>query len=1002
MTEGEVPEEPKDEAQSTEYLKKAANTLWPLAVSAIVSVGFVAFAGKAVLWTRFQALQVPADQVVRVVPQSEAVATGASMLLVFGLFGVLSALGVYLIDRGGRPTPGMSRGLLAILAVEAVLAIWLTDGKPVELRVLASEVVLLAIGTIFWSTFVSGLAALDQEVPNLKEEDEEQQELKSGPFFRTDNELGVAKGPLCAAIAISVVAGAAALGLTLLVGGSSRLAWAIGVGVLGLVLLAAALGRWHRFVQEKKKAAKKKKEDDEREKKEKERKQATLPARCAAMWKALCGSSKGSPGVVTAPSPQPPDGGKRDADGDGDPDREKPRGMRLRTAGLVLATVLSAMAIAIPSVLLREWWLAVSLGTAALLGAALWRVAMLAEKRFVWYGLAMFISVPLFGTVMLMARNVDEPKVQPMALIRSTDGPDESIQGLYVTETSDRVYFANVATEGCEKKVTPHSGRLLWVPKSEVVAMAIGPLQNVEQAGKSALEMSYALTPGIETGSATIDLPEPAPAPEGDEGGGEEKEEKEEATGNDTRLKNVGPAVRPNFGTGLRIEPEVVSPGAEATLRMSHENAAVEGFGSSRAGHNLRLGGKVVDISKEPAEAAEGAEYIETENGRLIALAKKGSYVEVERGKFVPEEAADGDDQPGGEGPFVRLDDPAVLEVGGEAVSEEEPAYVRVEKDSKGRLKVAPGAKVVTLAGGVFEGHSWELEKGVALAEQPLLRQAWHSDHIRFHVPAEAHSSVVSVECDQLAGAPLLQVSHSPTARLEVHTSPRSTKVFFDSSRSSDEDEGEEIKRHWKIDGVRAGRTERIHSWMPPGRALHRIELTVTDKAGNSDTATLLMLRLPTPGFGVGIKESRTKHAIVADRKAIDEAVEAERPKEIELDGYTDTPGRAAANLRRALGEDRKARRNLLPEPDEFPQGERAIPIAELAHGASCLIYPASGPRPVDRHVDLFVLNEDVIVNPAKGCHARSQQSAKWHPPSTSKTLASISSVPSTPASPSP
>ncbi len=73
-------------------------------VSAVVSVGFVAFAGKAILWTRFEALQVPGDQVVKAVPQNEAVAIGASLLLIFGALGVLAAVGVYLVDRAGRAT----------------------------------------------------------------------------------------------------------------------------------------------------------------------------------------------------------------------------------------------------------------------------------------------------------------------------------------------------------------------------------------------------------------------------------------------------------------------------------------------------------------------------------------------------------------------------------------------------------------------------------------------------------------------------------------------------------------------------------------------------------------------------------------------------------------------------------------------------------------------------------------------------------------------------------
>ena len=97
----------------------------------------------------------------------------------------------------------------------------------------------------------------------------------------------------------------------------------------------------------------------------------------------------------------------------------------------------------------------------------------------------MFLSVPLFGALSLMARNVGYPEAQPLALIRKTDGPDESIQSLYVTEASDRVYFANVATEGCGREVKRHSGRPLWVPSDEEVAMSVGPLQSIKEASTS-------------------------------------------------------------------------------------------------------------------------------------------------------------------------------------------------------------------------------------------------------------------------------------------------------------------------------------------------------------------------------------------------------------------------------------------------------------------------------------------------------------------------------------
>jgi hypothetical protein len=998
MAEGKEPEKPQDggspasgdvpktaESQLTAWVKAAGDKLVPLIVSAVVSVGFVAFAGKAVLWTRFQALQVPADQVVRVVPQSEAVAVGASMLLIFGLLGALGALGVFLVDRGGRATQGMSQGLLVILGIEGLVAIWLTEGKPVVLQILASEVLLLGVGAIFWSTFVSGLITFDFEVPDLKD-DEEQEEPERGPFFRLDGKLGVTAGALIAAVAFGFFSGALGFALTLLFGGSASLAWAIGVGVLILMLLGAVLRHWSRFVRAE--------------------------------------AKKGEAGAAA---------GKGAA-------RVKPRGVSLKPAGIAFALVMTVMAVVAPPVLLHEWWLGVALGAVALLGAGLWRIALLSKKRFVWYGLAVFISVPLFATVMLMARNISEPMVQPMALIRETDGPDEAIQGLYVTETSDRVYFANVATEGCEETVTPDSGRLLWVPKSEVVAMSLGPLQSVEQAGRSALEMSYDLTPGIETGGATVNLLDrraPAAAPSGsvgeaggesggteaaggdgasdeagDESGGEagdevgqegsegmeEKEAEEPPAGSsDNRLENVGPAVRPNFGTGLRIEPEIVTPGGEATLRMNRENTAVEGFGPSRAGHNLRLGGTVVDIAKEPAGAAEGAEYIEVESGRLVALGKEGSYVEV-GGEYVPEEEAGDNDRAGGEDRYVRLNDPALLEVNGKSVSEDSPVYVKVNEDGKDGAEVASGAQEVRLAGGTFEGRPWENEV-TSLVGRPLLRQAWHTDHIRFHVPVDAHSGVVTVECDQLAGAPLLQVNHAPSARIVAQMQPNSTGVSFDSSRSSGNGEEEELNgekeellRRWRVDGVRRGHGGQFSTRMPPRRSPYTVELTVTDKAGNTDTAKLRVLRLPTLDPGAGGKRRRALEMIEAARAALEKSVEEEQPRQVEIDGFTDRAGPFDRNLKLSLAAVDDVRKVMMHEPDQVPTGQHALPIEELGYGESCPIDRRHGPRSLNRHVDVFLLVEGVVVKPAKGCHPGSQKRVLWHPPVAPGAVASTSS----------
>src|SRR5204863_6930655 len=110
---------------------------------------------------------------------------------------------------------------------------------------------------------------------------------------------------------------------------------------------------------------------------------------------------------------------------------ERPMRLELRLHGVVLMVIALIVAVALPYLMLDKAWVGVSIGAAAALTSALWRIAMLSVSRVIWFGVAVFLSVPLFGTLTAMARNVSDPQVQPMALIRTTDGPDEAIQGLY-------------------------------------------------------------------------------------------------------------------------------------------------------------------------------------------------------------------------------------------------------------------------------------------------------------------------------------------------------------------------------------------------------------------------------------------------------------------------------------------------------------------------------------------------------------------------------------------
>lgn len=1003
-------ESPAGDSSALGLLKSATTAALPIVVSAVVSVGFVALAGKAILWTRFEALQVPGDQVVKAVPQGEAVAVGASILLIFGLFGVLAALAVYLLDRSGRATASMSRGLLVIVAIEATVAIWHTHGKTLTSRIVADEIVVLAVAAIFWMTFVAGLTR--QKVAPGGEDGRGDEAESSGPFFFVSaGELnkaaaqgrdpephsGIGRGERIAAPLVAVGAGLVAYGVAIAVGGGSGWALVAALAALGLAFGGAIV--WHCvcFWQEKKDEAWR--NAQERKGKKKRKKERALARRRLKKARKRVRRRRellerlldergpsGSEEAATAIFALARD--EEELERPASASEEPAQGVDLTRLGIGLVLGLAAVGIALPPLVLHEWWVAIALGAVAILGAGLWKIASLSKERFVWYGLAVFISVPLFATLMLMASNVDEPQVQPMALIRTTDGPAEAIQGLYVTESDDRVYFANVATEGCEDRLESHSGRLMWVPKSEVLAMSVGPLQGVKEAGKAALEMSYDLTPAVETGGAAVSLLT----------GKEELETGESKTpgaNRDTRLEHVGPAVRPNFGSGLRIEPETVSPGGEATLRMSAPNQRVEGFGASRAGHNLRLGGRVVDIAKEGAGTRD-AEYLETTSGRLINLDKQGAYVKDEEGGEF--ELAEGDAGV----LYVRLDDAAILEVDGEPVGEE-PHYVKVE-EVEGVARVAAGeGKTVTLAGGTFEGRSWDAET-VSLAELPLERQAWHPDRIRFHVPDDARTGVVGVECDQLAGSPLLRVSRGPQARLAVRTSPGSASVLLDgrASTSGEEEGGEDekeggkgageaakeepLKRRWKIDGVLVGHREAIHQRLAPRMRPYEIELTVVDEEGVSDAAKVVVLRLPAAALRPTrnpFVRARIRRGMTRARAAIRRSVEAERPKGVEIDNYASQRRRGGgATISAAqLADADVARERLLhdfhphAQSAEVSTAARAVTVEELVHADRCSV----GPRASS--VDLFLLHDGVSVRLARGCRALSEKSARWAPP---------------------
>jgi MFS family permease len=866
-----------------------------------------------IVWTRFYAAEVPPDQAVNAVPRDELVSIGSSMLLIFGFFGVLALLAMYLIDRGGRATPGVIRGLLALLLIEGVTVIMLVD-RPLWQRGFAALVFLLPIALAVAATFANAFVLLEDKLPGRK--DEKLKPRRERARFRWLGEGPVKKGEE-----------------------SSRKPWkrlvALVVALLGVGALALAISTEASRIVAISLAA-----------------LLVVVYFAHPVWKYIVKTKEDVKAQIDTEDDEKPT--RADEVGAGQEERlEKRRPYRLvfRPFGMTLFATLLVLAAGVPSLLLEKFWLFGALGAAAVLFLGLWRIAALSTAGFQWFGLAVFISVPLFGTLTAMAINLDDPRVQPMALIRKSDGPDKAIQGLYVTETDDRVYFATLSTEGCGDHINDHSGRLLWVPRSEVVAMSIGPAEDIEDARETALEMAYALTPAVET-------------PAGDHVSLTEGEQRAEtatitkSTGEkqDQRLENVGAAVRPNFGIGLRLVPENVSAGDIVTLRMSRPDEDIEGFGVKREGHTLRLGGVPVPIVREKVRRAADAEFVKTADGKILALDKEGVYKQGAEG-FVPLD----EEVKKGKAEYVRLADDSGASKSDDG-GEGQDLY----------LEVAPDHKTLT------EDQEVRLGPGDPVGVEPrLLRQAWHENHIKFRVPDNASSGVVSVECEQLAGQPLLRVARPPVARIAVRMSPGSPGVVLDSKRSRG-GSGEIVSRWWTVEGLRSGSGDRIAAEFPsrPDDD-YVVGLTVTDSTGQTDSASFRVLRVPAKLMRFRENISLDPETMKLARSTLFDGVQRDAPSALEFDG---APSVSSVGAGQTLKGEEELRDSLLFGGSTSPVDPELM-VRTLAYDRSCPLHDGEN---IQGGVDVVMLSSGVQVVPPLGCRpgrVRIERGASLAPP---------------------
>jgi hypothetical protein len=130
-----------------------------------------------------------------------------------------------------------------------------------------------------------------------------------------------------------------------------------------------------------------------------------------------------------------------------------------------------------------DFWPAVALVLLAVAVPAVSLVAYFAWGKFLWFGVVAFVAVGVFIGFATYFRTVDDPKVEAGVALRGDRPP---VVGLFVAETSSTVYLGTF-DEGHGHR------RLLAIPRSDVVDIAVGPLLSPEKAELRALGLAVDL-----------------------------------------------------------------------------------------------------------------------------------------------------------------------------------------------------------------------------------------------------------------------------------------------------------------------------------------------------------------------------------------------------------------------------------------------------------------------------------------------------------------------------
>jgi hypothetical protein len=433
-------QKPEAPVKLAEQLIEWARSALPAVLSAIGVSGLVSILGGAVLWARFNAAGLPANEAVGDQPTGSLIVTGAVSLSLYLVLGLLAVMIVYLLQGAvlsqvlGRPSSadplgGLKREAKLIRSRISELEHDLTDAKT------AADAQLKDLESLQKKDQDAG-KAVGRQHGEPKSQAESQhgatevaRGLKDAKQLLDDRQARVKRLQEGLSEATSEVDKVAR---TLFDARSKSLSTrhygnAAAMLLLVSLELAVVLARTTASWWEK-----------------------------GLLWGSLLLLAGGAVASVKSWD-------RADRDG-------PPFALRLAAVAVLLAVVTAA--------LVDPWTLA-PVAAALLLAVGCFAIGRLHPRRFFWLGVSTFASVALFGAVLTYSRDVNAPSAQAAAVLLKNGC---AVQGLWIGESSERVFLARVDGE----ETHPREGRIFSLERGQVISESVGKLRRVPYATRQA------------------------------------------------------------------------------------------------------------------------------------------------------------------------------------------------------------------------------------------------------------------------------------------------------------------------------------------------------------------------------------------------------------------------------------------------------------------------------------------------------------------------------------